>query len=212
MAEGILTPSTRFWTARRLQRPSSLDQHLSCCLFLPSCDLNPHSQHSVPFLTSSSFSFPWEWFCFVDLGVGGGASLRLCWIAFRCYLDSSPSSLIWVCIHDVPLYQALFFFPLDIRRIFSLSQSALCLPLLSAHTLSASGLQRMKDTSMVPLNWFPSSARDHLLHVNSISLLQASKLSREFGKEALAVTVIELNSYLVKIPPPSKKSKIDQTI
>lgn len=111
-----------------------------------------------------------------------------------------------------PIVSGTFFFPLDIRRIFSLSQSALCLPLLSAHTLSASGLQRMKDTSMVPLNRFSSSTRDHLLHVNSISLLQASKLSREFGKEALALTVIELNSYLVKIPPPSKKSKIDQTI
>lgn len=128
-----------------MQLPSIQNRHLSCSsfLFFFFCFLNHCSQHWVLFLMSS-FSFTLEWFCSVDLS--GVESLPWSLSFSHCFQAHFFEFELGV-YSQFPMVPGTYFF-LAHKEDF-LSLAIYIMPVLtSANTMSASGLQKMKDKSI----------------------------------------------------------------
>lgn len=109
------------------------------------CFLNHCSQHWVLFLMAS-FSFTLEWFCSVDLS--GVESLPRSVSFSHCFQAHFFSEFELGVYSQFPMVPGTYFF-LAHKEDF-LSLAVYVMPVLaSANTMSASGLQKMKDKSMI---------------------------------------------------------------
>ena len=118
--------------------------HLSFFFFFFFCFLNHCSQHWVLFLMSS-FSFTLEWFCSVDLS---GVE-NLPWsLSFSHWFQAHFFEFELGVYSQFPMVPGTYF--LLAHKEDFLSLAIYIMPVLtSANTMSASGLQKMKDKSMI---------------------------------------------------------------